>query len=112
MVVSNYGESVKVISVAWTSDAAGAVTESFHLDGELIRVVTNPDDVAAPTTLYDITLVDEDGFDIAGGELANRSATVTESVTLAAPSTHYGPVTFTVAAAGDTKQGTAKLYYR
>lgn len=45
--------------------------------GFVTRAVTNPG-TPAPTAEYDITVEDEAGCDIMGGELGNRSATVSQ----------------------------------
>lgn len=117
--------SVNVAVVSWTSDGSGAATETVELDGQIIKVTTNPS-ATAPDDNYDITLVDEDGIDIAQGLLANRHTTNSQEVYLfeeatlggtgtdaaALPVYHSGAVTFTVAAAGDTKSGVARIYYR
>lgn len=117
--------SVRVVDVEWTSDASGDATGKVALDGQLIKVVTNPS-ATAPTDNYDITLVDEDSIDVAGGLLANRDTTNSEEVYLfkqvtltgtgsdaaAVPIYHGGLVTFTVAAAGNAKSGVARIYLR
>jgi hypothetical protein len=117
--------SVKVAVVTWESDGDGDATETVALDGQIIKVVTNPG-VAAPTADYDITLVDDDGLDVAQGLLADRHTSNSEEVYLfheatlggtgsdaaALPVYHSGAVTFTVANAGATKEGVAKIYYR
>lgn len=116
--------SIRVADVSWTSDASGDATATVDLDGQLIKVTTNPTD--GPTANYDITLVDQDGIDVAEGLLANRHTTNSEEaylfkqVTLtgtgsdaaALPIYHSGPVTFTVASAGNAKSGVARIYYR
>lgn len=117
--------SVKVAVVTWTSDGAGAADGTLELDGELLKVVTNPG-AAAPTDNYDITLIDEDGLDVAEGLLANRDTANSEAVypykeitvggtgtdRVARPLYHSGAVTFTVANAGAAKEGVARIYYR
>lgn len=76
--------------ISWIGDAStGAVPATqltaiagdapFHIDAYLVRIITNPGSTA-PTASYDITLTDEDGIDVAGGLLANRSATLSEHV--------------------------------
>lgn len=118
--------SVKVAVVTWTSAADGSFTADVELDGEILKVVTNPDGTVAPTDNYDITLVDEDGIDIAAGLLANRDTANSEEVypykelTLTGTATdrairpivHSGKVTFTVANAGNAKSGVARIFYR
>lgn len=116
--------SIKRADVSWTSDASGDATGTVQLDGEILKVVTNPTD--GPSANYDITIVDEDGVDIAQGLLANRHTTnseeqyLYEQITLggtgtdryAAPIVHYGACTFTVANAGNAKSGVARIFYR
>jgi hypothetical protein len=53
----------------------------------LYNVTTNPG-TSAPTDNYDITLV-SDGEDIAGGSLANRSTSVTQTVQLSPATLGY-----------------------
>ena len=53
----------------------------------LYNVTTNPG-TNAPTNLYDITLV-SNGEDVAGGLLANRSSTATETVVVAPATLGY-----------------------
>lgn len=112
--VTREGASVKVHTVTWVSSSGGACDAGVvNLDGQLQRVVTDPaGGGSAPTDDYDVTLVDADGYDIAGGQLANRDTANTETVVLTAPLLHYGPVTVTIANAGDTKGGVVKLYVR
>lgn len=55
--------------------------------GYLYNVTTNPG-TAAPTDNYDITLV-VDGEDIAGGLLANRSTSATQTVAIAPTTLGY-----------------------
>lgn len=111
--VARYGGSVKVVRIDWTSAADGTVTASnVPIDGEILRVVTDPDGTAAPTNLYDIVLNDEDGFDILGGGLANRATATTEAVVPAARVVHYGACSLAVSNAGDTKSGVVKIYIR
>lgn len=105
----------RVIAVSWTSDASGDASVLIpNLNGWLIKAVTDPG-AAAPTDNYDITLIDEGGADAAQGLLADRDTTNSESVyTLvsgaATPVLLSGDITFTVAAAGDSKNGVCYLY--
>lgn len=114
--VSSNGREVQKVSVAWTSDASGNADVSItNLYGFLIKAVTDPDGAAAPTALYDITLVDENSVDALAGKLADRSATVNEQVYPVAtgattPIFLCGTHTFTVAAAGASKSGVAVFY--
>lgn len=117
--------SIKVAVVDWVSDGAGAATATVDLDGQILKVVTNPG-TAAPTDDYDITILDEDGIDIVQGLLANRDTINSEEVypyklitvggtgtdRIHQPIYHAGPVTFTVANAGASKAGIARIYWR
>ncbi len=118
--VTAYGGSVKVVKMAWVSDSSGDVTAVVNIDGEIVRMDTNPGS-AAPTANYDITLIDDiTGLDILGGAGANRHTTTTESIvpTLTtsagaeAKPIHYGTATLTVANAGSAKDGDIYLFYR
>ncbi len=118
--VTTYGGSVNVVKMAWVSDSSGDVTGVIFIDGEIVRMDTNPGS-AAPTANYDITLIDDiTGLDILGGAGANRHTTTTESIvpTLTtsagaeAKPIHYGTATLTVANAGNAKDGDIYLFYR
>ena len=53
-------------------------TDSKHaIDGYVFLVITDPG-TTSPTDDYDITLNDDNGIDIMGGELANRDETNSE----------------------------------
>ena len=112
MSLTTFGGSVVVHRIEWTSDGSGDATETVHIDGEILRVVTDPSGSAAPTDDYDITFVDEDGLDIMAGGLANRDTANTEAVVPSARVVHYGDVTVTVANAGASKSGVVKVYVR
>lgn len=114
--VTPYGKEIQKIQVDWTSDASGNADGAIVLFGYLVKVVTKPG-AAAPTNLYDITVVDPDGSacDAAGGLLADRSSTLTEQkyMTISGSSVPVlcaGSYTFTVANAGNAKNGTAYFY--
>lgn len=70
-------------TVTWTAATNGSLTatamEAAYIatlrGTSLCFVIVNPGDTA-PQTLYDITLVDQDGIDMLGGALADLSATV------------------------------------
>lgn len=112
----NQGKAIERISIAWLSDAAGNADISItNLYGFLVKVVTDPDNAAAPSALYDVTLVDENGLDAMAGTVLDRSATLTEQVYPVAlnsqtPIFLCGTHTFTVANAGITKAGVVVLY--
>lgn len=107
--------SVKKIVWAWTSDASGDASEatSAAFDGKLIGLTTIPDAVAAPTTLYDVTVTDAGGHDVLLGAGADRSATVTEHVAEASlGAAAASKLTLVVANAGNAKEGTVIVYVR
>lgn len=68
---------VSKLKFSWTADASnGSVpsTESEHnIDGYVVLVKTIPGDGTAPTNNYSITLTDEDGLDVMGGEIGNST---------------------------------------
>lgn len=102
---------VNRIVFTWQSDASGDVSGSTSgtYTGEVRRVVTNPDDSAAPSDNYDITLTSADGSDLLNGNGANRDTADTESISPS--SIVFGSaMTLTVANAGDTKAGTVTVY--
>lgn len=116
--------SIRATVITWTSHTDGSATQAVTIDGQILRVVTNPG-ATAPTDNYDITFVDADGQDVMEGFLANRDTTNTEVVypykevalTGAVPVALYplpgcGLVTFTLANAGDTKGGVCTVYWR
>ena len=59
-------------------------------EGLVFMALTIPDADTPPTPLYDIAILDEDGVDIFGGELENRSATAKEQAVPAIGSTFGG----------------------
>ena len=133
LVMSNpYGrDGDNKIEINWTADTggdAGKVTcdicaeynsvnsryginsiQPSKLTGFIRKIVTNPGSTA-PTAAYDITLLDADGVDVAGGTLADRSATLSESVVPAQPIYVDSELTLTITNAGDSKIGKITLY--
>lgn len=90
------GQDVTIYTYTMTADAADGsypATASYPINGWIIRVETNPGSTA-PTALWDLTLLDQDGLDVMGGVLANRSATATEHVLAPQPYVR-GAVTIT-----------------
>jgi hypothetical protein len=65
---------------------------------------------ACPTTLYDITLDDAYDYDVAGGSLADRSASLAETVVPSSPIPIDSEITLEITAAGDTKKGRIILF--
>ena len=73
--------AMKVMVINWTAEANGTfiAAETNTINGTVGWVETKPG-TTAPTTLYDITLKNNDAYDVMGGKLADRSATLTEGV--------------------------------
>lgn len=107
--------SMRYALVSWTASAGGAADGTFEVDGVIHRITTAPGAVA-PTTLYDIALTEDAGtVDLAQTLLANRSATVAETVVPLINTqlvAYTGLVTLAVTAAGNGGQGTIKVFYR
>ena len=115
--------SIKKLTFSWTSSAGGSATQAFTgINGRIVRVVTDPDGTDVPTTLYDITLVDDEGFDVLVTLGANRSATVTEAIapgiiltngasTSVVPQAIAGTLTLNVTNAGNAKKGVVAVYF-
>lgn len=107
-------------SIAWVSDAAGAVSgNSFNVKaGEVVQVRYIPDSGGTqPTDLYDVTMTDANSIDVLGGSGANLS-NANSTVAVPAVSTYFprlleaGALTPVVANAGNAKGGTIVLYVR
>jgi hypothetical protein len=103
-----YGKEYVKVTVPWTSDGSGDYTETLTLNGFLVKSVTDPGS-AAPTDSYDITLVQHTADQLAGA-LVDRDTANGETVIHAAPIFLTGDHTFTVAAAGASKTGTAYFW--
>lgn len=110
---SDIGGGVTKYSVAWLSDAAGAVSgNSFDVKrGRLLQTKFVPDGGGtAPTNLYDVTLTDADGADLLVGNGADKSSTVAAWYTPTNPIIlEGGAVTPVLANAGNAKGGTLVL---
>ena len=121
-VAKNVGGShtgMSTLTLTWTSDSeTGAVEAATSdeitawLEGKWIMsaktVPGTGDD--APTSAYDITITDEDGFSIFSTDLNDRSATATEEALpyvagTKAPRLITGALTISVSAAGNSKTG-------
>jgi hypothetical protein len=109
---------------SWTSAADGTVSSAspYKISGEILRVVFNPG-ATAPTTLYDITLTDENSMDVLAGQGGNLSEVNTTNVcpgvplkdgttTSTRPIAVHDTLTLNVTNAGDSKQGTVDVYVR
>lgn len=113
----NAQNKIRRIDIDWVASSGGAVQElnAFGFNGKLLYLVTNPGS-PAPTTLYDIRLLDEHGTDVLQGLGANRheSNTVGTNIVFSGTDVHppvCGPVTIEVTNAGNGGAGTITLYY-
>jgi len=73
---------IRRIVADWVADAAAATVPDTALpvfEGRILELTTNPGAVA-PTNLYDVTLIDEEGSDRLQGLGANRATATTETV--------------------------------
>jgi hypothetical protein len=113
----NSAKTAEKITVDWVSASDGSCTTSLtNLFGWVVRLATDPaGGGSAPTDNYDITLIDEDGFDGLAGGGADRDTANNEQaapiITNAQNAVFVcGTYTFTIANAGDTKSGRAVFY--
>ena len=121
------GAGVRKYSVAWTSDASGAVSgNTVEIGaGTIIAVEFTPGSGGVqPTDLYDVTFTDAEGvnmFDAGdgtsiGANLSNATASHKVpfvgggAVTYVRQWLHGGDYTPVVAAAGNAKQGQIDVY--
>ena len=117
---------IRKYTLAWVSTAGGAVSgnETGYISGEILRVVFKPDGGGTqPTDLYDVTLLDDAGFDVLAGQGANLSNANTTNVCPGVPmkdgtTTSVRPqivddtLELQVSNAGSAKGGTIYLYVR
>lgn len=120
------GVGVTKYALAWTSDAAGAVSANpVTLPPGTIILVEFVPGAATPTDLYDVTMTDDLGVNVFGDGGAGTSigdnclaAAATARVPLVVGAAnlfarrwlHGGAYTLVVAAAGNTKTGTVNIY--
>lgn len=121
------GAGVRKYSVAWTSDASGAVSGNTMgiSAGTLVAVEFVPGAGGVqPSDLYDVTFTDAEGVNVfddgagasVGANLSNATASRKVpfigggAVTYVRQWLHGGTYTPVVAAAGNAKQGTINVY--
>lgn len=113
--------SVKKILFDWLSENGGAnagkaqKTTTYAYNGVLERVVFVPDSGGtAPDNLYDVTVLDEDGYDVLsalGADLSN-AAYVTKTHADGLGAVANDKLTLTVDNANNAKGGVVILYLR
>ena len=110
-------DTIKYVQWDWTSDASGDVsgTATKVIAGVALRYAPTPSSTA-PSANYDITILDDDGIDIAAGGLANRHTSDSEQVLVGGDAkdgaAFNGTLNLVVANAGNTKIGKLVMYYR
>lgn len=121
------GAGVRKYSLAWVSDAAGAVSGTAVTlpPGTIIAVEFIPDSGGTqPSDLYDVTFTDAEGVNMfddgAGTSIGANLSNATSShkipfvgggsVTYVRQWLHGGSYTLVVAAAGNAKGGTVDIY--
>lgn len=115
--------AIRKLVATWTSDdATGAVsgTTTKKIVGSLIKGITDPSGSAAPTADYDITITDEQSFNVLTGaadDLTDRHTSDTEEVYFDQADHDRFPVvadtlTIAVTTAGNSKEGVLTIYYR
>jgi len=106
---------IKKIAFVWTSDADGKATKTTlnSYSGEIIRLVTVPDETDAPDDNYDVVINDEDSTDILMGAGANRDTANTEQVLASSLGcVANDQLSLSITNAGNKKKGTVYLYIR
>ena len=111
--------SIDIASTYATAQALlnDSLPQPSKIMGSIVKIETVPGTegdltTAKPTALYDITILDAYGLDVAGGSLANRSGTVAESVVPDAPIPIDSELTLTIASAGNSKTGRTILFIK
>ena len=113
---------LKKVKWAWTTDSSnGAIVDSTtgtevnkttaKYSGIIFSFITDPD-ATAPTDNYDVTILDDDGYDVLRGAGADRDTSTTEY--LAASSINGcvldSQLRLNIANAGNSKKGLVILY--
>ena len=84
---------LSVLEYSWTADTDGSISNAVstrYIEGYIVLVETDPG-ATAPTAAYDIELLSNDGSDLMGGQLADRSATDAEAEVAKIGGDVYGP---------------------
>ena len=121
-IVDNRLGNICSLRYGWTSDAsAGTVTQTDSeaktagipaITGTLLRVITIPDsDTTQPDNLYDITLLESNGFDLLGAAGANRSESNTEALVIARFPFVQERLRMQGSAMGNSNGGTIEIIY-
>lgn len=106
---------IREVKWDWLSTDAGAVssTTSYQYTGVIVRAIFKSDaSTTDPTDLYDVTILDDNGFDVLIGNGANitKAATVQKTNSDASMFVVDTFLTLTIANAGNAKGGEVYLY--
>lgn len=110
--------SVKRVKFAWTSSAGGAAdaTTTGFYTGQILAIATDPDGTDVPTANYDVAINDDDGVDVLNGAGANKSDSLTETISASlGVSLGYvvsSKLTLAVTNAGNAKKGVVYVFIR
>jgi hypothetical protein len=109
-------DGAQVIQFAWTGDAAGAAdgTSTQKFAGRVIAYRETPSPTTAPTNLYDVRVLDEDGADVLNGQGANVAVPGTRHKTLEDKlgAVVNSTLTLEIRNSGNRKLGTTRLVIR
>jgi hypothetical protein len=108
--------SLKKIKFEWTSDAGGTCnygTTTYAYNGALERVVFVPDSGGTqPDNLFDVTILDADGYDVLAGQGADLSNADTTTVVSSMGAVANDPLHILVTGAGSANAGDVYVYLR
>ena len=117
-ITEDRAQSVKTVVFDWLCDSAGAVsgtTTTYRYDGRLLYYVADPDAGGTqPSDNYDVTLVDDDGYDLLNGLGANMSnaANTYKDQFDGLGAVGNSTLQLVVANGGDEKGGIVKVWIR
>lgn len=115
-------QKVRKIKWAWTTDSVtGAIVDAtaagqankttYKYTGEIYRLITDPTD--GPTDNYDVTILDDDGYDVLMGAGLNRDTTTTEQVLWSSLGICLNSqLRLNIGTAGNSKSGVVILYIK
>ena len=115
-------QKVRKIKWAWTTDSVnGAIVDAtaagqankttYKYTGEIYRLITDPTD--GPTDNYDVTILDDDGYDVLMGAGLDRDTTTTEQVLWSSLGICLNSqLRLNIGTAGNSKSGVVILYIK
>lgn len=74
---SDVSPHITKLTFTWVATAGGVITNPTGLTtdiftGTVLNLITDPDGIAPPALNYNITILDDDGYDVLVGAGANR----------------------------------------